>query len=74
MPENDSSAPMSRARRASSGPPVKQWKIVRPGYAGVGQDGERVVPGVAGVDHERQVAVVRQGDLFGEHPLLRLAR
>ncbi len=27
---------------------------------------ERVVPGVTGVDHERQADVVRQGDLGGE--------
>ena len=31
MPLNDRYAPRSSARRASSGPPVKQWKIVRAG-------------------------------------------
>ena len=55
MPENDSMAPRSRQRRASSGPPVKQWKIVCSGTPMRVEDVERVVPGVAGVDHEREV-------------------
>ena len=39
------------------------------------EDGERVVPRLAGVDHQGQVALVGQGDLGGEHvPLHRAGR
>ena len=55
MPEKLTNAPRSRQRRASSGPPVKQWKIVRGGHALGVEDVERVVPRLAGVDDERQV-------------------
>ena len=37
------------------------------------EDGERVVPGLAGVDHERQVVLVGEADLRGEHPALHVA-
>ncbi len=41
----------------AAGPPVKQWKTVRSGYPVVGEHGERVVPRVARVDHQGEVAV-----------------
>ena len=36
-------------------------------YAFRRQDGERVVPGVAGVHDERELARARETDLLGEH-------
>ncbi len=73
MPEKLTNAPRSRQRRTSSGPPVKQWKIVRVGHSLGGQDVERVGPRVAAVDHERQPVAVRELDLGGERVPLRLA-
>ena len=73
MPEKLTKAPRSRQRRASSGPPVKQWKIGAGGDALGGEDVERVVPRVAGVDHERQLVLVGERDLGGERVPLRVA-
>ena len=73
MPLNDSTAPRSRQRRASSGPPVKQWNTVRGGHALGGEDVEGVGPRLAGVDHEREVVGVGQRDLGGEHLPLHVA-
>ena len=69
MPLNDRYAPSSSARRASSGPPVKQWNTVRRRHARVVEDAERVVPRVARVDHERAVEVGgRAGPGHGTRP------
>ena len=74
MPEKLTNAPRSRQRRTSSGPPVKQWKIVRAGTPSAARMSNVSVPRVAGVDHERQPVAVRELDLGGERVPLRLAR
>ena len=38
------------------------------------EDVERVGPGIAGMDHQRQVVLVGELDLLGKCPLLELAR
>ena len=73
MPEKLRNAPRSRARRASSAPPVKQWNTTRVGNAHGGEHVERVVPRLAGVDHQRQGVLVGEGDLGGERLTLRVA-
>ena len=71
MPLKDRQAPRSRHGRASSGPPVKQWNTVRARHALGVEDGEGVVPGLAGVDHQGQVVRVGQRDLGRERLALR---
>ena len=65
-PLKESEAPRSRQRRASSGPPVKQWTMVRSGTPAAAEDVERVVPGLPGVDDQGQAVAVGQLDLAGE--------
>ena len=74
MPLNDRYAPSASARRASSGPPVKQWNTVRSGTPtsastrNVSSHASRVV------DHEREAEAVRERDLRAERDLLLGAR
>ena len=56
--EADERARVRGSVRASSGPPVKQWKIVCVGHALGAQHVERVGPRLAGVDHQRQLQLV----------------
>ena len=73
IPLKESTAPRSRHRRASSGPPLKQWKTVRVGHPLGREDVEGLGPGLPGVDHEGQVVLVGQRDLGGEHLRLLVA-
>ena len=72
MPLKDRCPPRSRQRRASSGPPVKQWNTVRSGSPVGREHVEGLGPRLAGVDHEREVVGERQLDLRREHLALRI--
>ena len=74
MPENDTNAPRSRHRRASSAPAGEAVEHRPLGHALGGEHVERVVPRLAGVDHQGQAVAVGEGDLGGERLALRLSR
>ena len=66
-------APRSSARRASYGPPVKQWKTSRGDAAG-GEHRERLLPRPASVDDQWQSVLGGEGDLGGERLTLGVPR
>ena len=66
MPENESVAPMSRARRASSGPPVKQCKTVRSGTPASARTANVSSHVSCEWITKREAVIVRELDLLGE--------
>ncbi len=67
---------MSSPRRASAGVAVKQWKMPpKPLGAPIAfEDCEAIVPGVAAMDHDRELCRARLLELAAENALLHVAR
>ena len=76
MPVNEMKSPSAMARRASSGPPVKQCSTAGKAPFPVSSSRMRagVGVGIARMDDQRQAGLARRGDVAAKASLLRVAR